>query len=339
MKPLFFDISKADLETFVKEKGHPAFRARQLFQWVYSHGVLDFAQMTNLSEGFKAEAAEWFDYSLPKVVKRLESKDTTIKLLIELRNGKRVEMVIIPAGERRTLCVSSEVGCNLACKFCFTGTQKLQYRLSSGEIIAQLILARAELDEEARPVSNIVFMGMGEPLDNDEAVFAAIDVFTDPIGFGLGKKRVTVSTSGIVPKMHKVADAGVGLAVSLNGSSDEIRSKIMPVNKRWPIDQLMDACQDYIAKTNNRVTFEYVLLKGVTDSLEDAERLSRLVRGISSKINIIPFNPFPGSQFLRPSEGEVQRFHRELTVRGVLNFRRKTMGDDVLAACGQLTES
>jgi 23S rRNA (adenine2503-C2)-methyltransferase len=335
-KPRFFDLTLEELTEALKAQGQTGFRAQQLYRWIYTLGVSDFQQMTNLSKDFRGKVGDIFDFTLPEVVKDLQSVDGTRKFLINVGAGKTVETVIIPSRGRLTLCISSEVGCNMACKFCYTGKQKLQRKLDTWEIVGQFVLASRRLPPDQR-LTNIVFMCMGEPLDNPDAVFKAIEILHSQWGYGLSKKRVTVSTSGIVPMMPKITQAGVRLAVSLNGVNDQVRSEIMPINKRWPLAELLEACRVHCAESGDKVTLEYVLLSGVTDSVDDARKLYELTKDVPCKINIIPFNEHPDSGFRRPSEQAVIRFQNELIRLGAHVLRRKTMGRDIYAACGQLT--
>ncbi len=353
----FYDFTLIKLREYVVANGFERFRADQLFRWVHGYGQTDFSQMTNMSKKVREELPKFFEFKLPKMVTHLVSADGTEKFLFDLTpedaapvdgNGdtgvampasaaarQTVEAVLIPSGERLTLCVSSEVGCNMACKFCFTGKQKMKRRLTAGEIVAQYMLARKEMKGERR-ISNIVFMGMGEPLDNPDAVFDSIEILHEPGGYNLSRKKITVSTSGIVPLIPRVTASGARLAVSLNAVNDRVRDEIMPINKRWPIAELLEACREYSRETGDLVTLEYVLLKGVTDSLEDARALYKLTKDVPCKINIIPFNEHPGSGFFRPSESQIVRFQNELIDLGSHVLRRKTMGRDIYAACGQL---
>lgn len=331
----FYGLSLEDLQARLKEYGKEKFRAQQLFQWVYQRGITDFEQMTNLSKTFREELPQLFDFELPKIVQDLISVDGTRKFLFDVGEGKTIEAVLIPSDERLTLCVSSEVGCNMACRFCFTGKQKMSRRLPASEIVGQFVQAHRALKGEKR-ITNVVFMGMGEPLDNPDAVFKMIEVIHSPWGFNFSRRRVTVSTSGLVDMIPLIAKNKVRLAVSLNATTNEIRDFVMPINKKWKMESLLDACRQYADETGDKVTFEYVLLKGVTDSLEDARRLKKVVRGIPCKINIIPFNEHPGSGFERPSEETIVAFHQELMDIGLHVLRRKTMGRDIFAACGQL---
>jgi 23S rRNA (adenine2503-C2)-methyltransferase len=332
----FYNYSLKQLEQVLMGLGKEKFRAQQLFAWVYRRGITDFQQMTNLSKAFREEVEKTFEFHLPKVVTNLLSTDGTRKMLIDVGSGKTVECVVIPGNEGRlTLCVSSEVGCNMACRFCFTGKQKLQRRLTTFEIVGQFIQASRSLPEGQR-LTNIVFMGMGEPLDNVEAVFPAIDIICEDQGLNFSRKKITVSTSGLVPLIPEIARAGVRLAVSLNASSDEMRDYVMPVNRRYPLAQLIQACREFVNETGDRVTFEYVLLKGINDTVEDARRVHEIVKSVPCKINLIPFNEHEGSEYKRPERDSVLIFQQELIKRQHSVFIRRTMGRDIYAACGQL---
>lgn len=335
-KKNFYGMTLDQLKDYLVGMGKERFRAQQLYRWVYGQRVTEFEQMTNISKAFRAELPSILDMSLPKVLTELKSTDGTRKYLFDMGEGLSVEAVLIPSKDRLTLCLSSEVGCNLGCKFCYTGKQKLKRRLTAAEIVGQFMQVHDHLDEGMR-ISNIVFMGMGEPLDNPEAVFNAIEILHAPWGMNLSRKRITVSTSGLVPQMPLITQAGVRLAVSLNGSNDEVRTQVMPINKRWPIKDLLDACREHVRISKDRVTFEYVLLKDVTDSLQHARELYKLTKDIPCKINIIPFNEHPGSGFYRPEEERTVAFQEELMRLGAHVLRRKTMGRDIYAACGQLT--
>ena len=243
-----------------------AFRAEQLFRWIYGQRIMDWDRMTNLSKSFRNEISLILDMRLPKVITHLKSRDGTQKLLFDVGDNQTIEAVLIPSEGRLTLCLSSEIGCNMACSFCFTGKQKLKRRLTAAEIVGQFVQAMDRLGPEER-ITNVVFMGMGEPLDNPDAVFRAIEILHSPWGLNLSKKKITVSTSGIVPMIPLVTEAGVRLAVSLNGANDEVRSRIMPINKRWPLEELLDACVEHCQESGDKVTLEYVLLKDVTDSI------------------------------------------------------------------------
>lgn len=332
----FYGMTQDDLKKFLKGLGKEQFRAQQIFKWVYEQRVTDFDQMLNLSKSFREELKGVLDFSLPKVVSHLVSVDGTQKFLFDMGKGNTVEAVVIPSDDRLTLCISSEVGCNMGCKFCFTGKQKLKRRLTADEIVGQFMQVNDRLKGDQR-LSNIVFMGMGEPLDNPDEVFKSIAILHDQWGMNFSRKRVTVSTSGLVPEMWRIAANKVRLAVSLNGSNDEIRTQVMPINKKYNIAQLLEACKQYTDETGDKVTFEYVLLKGVTDQLEHARELFKLTRHIPCKLNLIPFNEHPGSGFERPSDEQVEKFQNELIRLGATVFLRRTMGRDIFAACGQLT--
>lgn len=337
-KAWFFNFTLKELQDYLVGHGIEKFRAQQLFKWVYQRNITDFELMTDISKTLRQRLPELLSMEALPMVQRRQSSDGTEKYLFQVEGGKTVEAVLIPSADRLTLCVSSEVGCNMACRFCYTGTQKLQRRLTAGEITGQLFEVSKLLPEGER-ISNIVFMGMGEPLDNPDNVFRSIQVMHEANAFGISLKKITVSTSGLVHMIPKVAEAGVRLAVSLNGSNNQMRTEVMPINKKWPIEELMQACRDYYYVSKDKITFEYVLLKGVTDSIEAAHELYHLTKQVPSKINIIPFNEHPNSPYERPSERAVQAFQDELMHLGAHVLRRKTMGRDIYAACGQLTSA
>lgn len=336
VKKNFYSFTLENLEAFLKQYGKEKFRAQQIFKWVYEQRVTDFDQMLNLSKDLRAELKNLITFDLPPVLKHLVSVDGTQKFLFDVRDGNSIEAVVIPSDDRLTLCVSSEIGCNMACQFCFTGKQKLKRRLEVEEIVGQFMIVQDSLAKSGQKLSNIVFMGMGEPLDNPEAVFGAIDVIHSPWGVNLSRKKITVSTSGLIPEMYRVAEAKVRLAVSLNGYSDEIRSQVMPINKKYPLKDLLEECKRYYRATGEKITMEYVLLKGITDQLSHARELVKLLKGVPCKINLIPFNEHPGSGFERPSDETVQAFHTETMNLGAQVLLRRTMGRDIFAACGQL---
>ena len=328
------------------------FRARQLWHWIYSRGVTDFEQMTTLSKDFRARLAERFMVGRPEPTKDLQSIDGTRKWLLKFADGQEVETVHIPEEERGTLCVSSQVGCTLTCKFCHTGTQTLVRNLSAREIVGQLMTARDHLGEwpygskklgagnlvPDRQVTNIVMMGMGEPLYNYENVAAALKIIMDHEGLSLSKRKITLSTAGVVPMMRRCGEElGVNLAVSLHAVTDELRDVIVPLNKKYPIAELLDACRDYPGSSNaRRITFEYVMLKGVNDSPEEARELVRLLRGIPAKVNLIPFNPWPGAPYECPSNNAIKAFSDIVFDAGYSSPVRTPRGRDIFAACGQL---
>jgi 23S rRNA (adenine2503-C2)-methyltransferase len=336
-KVSFFDLPMDELALRLSGMGKEKFRAKQLFNWVYQQRIHDFDQMSNVSKAFRAELPMLFDFHEMKVVQELKSVDGTRKWLFDVGQGMTVETVLIPSKDRLTLCVSSEVGCNMACRFCYTGKQKMKRRLSAGEIVGQFLHASDSLKKDDLRVTNIVFMGMGEPLDNPDEVFKAIRILHEPDGIGFSRRKITVSTSGIVPLMPKITEAGVRMAVSLNAPNDETRTKVMPINKRWNIHQLLDACKAHSEASGDHVTLEYVLLKDVTDRLEHARELYQLTKDVQCKINIIPFNEHPGTDYLRPDAEQVVKFQNELIRLGAHVLLRRTMGRDIFAACGQLT--
>ena len=322
-------------------------RVGQVWQWVYHWGLRDFAQMTNLAKDYRALLAEHFEISLPEIVTRQVSTDGTRKYLLRIAGGHEVEAVYIPEENRGTLCVSSQVGCTLTCSFCHTGTQKLVRNLTAGEIVGQVMLARDDLDEwpvpgaprdETRLISNVVLMGMGEPLYNFDNVRDAMKVVMDNEGLSLSRRRITLSTSGVVPEIARTAEEiGCLLAVSFHATTDEVRDGLVPINRRWNIQTLLNALREYPRLSNSeRITFEYVMLDGVNDSDEDARRLVRLIRGIPAKINLIPFNEWPGAPYKRSSRARIQAFADIVHKAGYASPIRTPRGEDIMAACGQL---
>ncbi|WIV50899.1 23S rRNA (adenine(2503)-C(2))-methyltransferase RlmN [Marivivens sp. LCG002] len=322
-------------------------RVNQIWQWIYHWGVRDFASMTNLAKDYRALLAESFVIELPEMVTRQVSADGTRKYLVRIAGGHEVEIVYIPEEDRGTLCVSSQVGCTLTCSFCHTGTQKLVRNLTAGEIIGQVMLARDDLGEwpeqgapknEQRLLSNIVLMGMGEPLYNFENVRNAMKIAMDPEGISLSRRRITLSTSGVVPEIARTAEEiGCQLAVSFHATTDEIRDKLVPVNKKWNIATLMQALKEYPKASNSeRITFEYVMLKDVNDSDEDARRLVKLIKGVPAKINLIPFNEWPGAPYQRSDWERIEAFADIIYKAGYASPIRTPRGEDIMAACGQL---
>ena len=307
----FYDLTLKQLEDFLVIQGKQRFRAEQIFKWVYQKGVTDFKLMSNLAKDFCEEMSTLITFKLPKVTQQLDSVDGTRKFLMEVEGGKNIEAVLIPNGERLTLCVSSEVGCAMGCRFCFTSKMGLMRRLDASEIVGQYLNAAQSLND-GRRITNIVFMGMGEPLDNVDNVTRAIEIIHDQMGIGFARRKITVSTSGLAPLIKNVADAGVRLAISLNATTNEIRDQVMPINRKYPLEVLLQACRDYSVQTGEMITFEYVMLKGVNDSVDDAHRIAKLTKGIPSKINLIPFNEHPDSGFTRPASRDVFEFQKTL---------------------------
>jgi len=323
-------------------------RAGQIWQWIYEKGLRDFDGMTNLSKDFRAQLDASFVIEVPEVVERTVSADGTRKYLVRIAGGHEVETVYIPEADRGTLCISSQVGCTLTCSFCHTGTQKLVRNLTAGEIIGQVMLARDDLGEwpeptrsrnsESRLISNIVLMGMGEPLYNFDGVRDAMKIAMDGEGIAISRRRITLSTSGVVPEIARTADEiGCMLAISFHATTDEVRNKLVPINKKWNIAELLGALREYPKLSNSeRITFEYVMLKGVNDSDADARRLVQLIKGIPAKINLIPFNEWPGAPYERSDWERIEAFAEIVYKAGYASPIRTPRGEDIMAACGQL---
>ena len=339
-----FSLTKSELADAVVQLNEKGFRSRQIWRWIYCEGIYDFAKMTDISKTSREFFAQNFKIELPKVENQLTSNDGTVKFLLELSDGDKVETVYIPEAKRITICVSSQVGCALRCAFCHTGTQGFTRNLSVEEIVKQVVLLRdfakekaQEKNEECKPI-NLVFMGMGEPFYNYDNVAAAIKILMDSDGLAISRRRITISTSGVVPQIAKCAEElRVNLAVSLHASSNEVRNKIMPINKKYPIEQLIEACRGYqeLAKSR-RTTFEYLMLQGVNDSVEQAKELVRLIRGIPCIVNLLPFNEWPGASYKCSSEVVMKDFAQMIQRAGYQATIRKPRGRDILAACGQL---
>jgi len=319
-------------------------RVGQIWGWIYNKGVYDFEAMTNLAKPFRTMLAENFRVALPEVVTKQVSTDGTRKYLIRIEGGHEVETVYIPETDRGTLCISSQVGCTLTCSFCHTGTQKLVRNLTPAEIIGQVLLARDDLGEwekkpeDKRLLSNIVLMGMGEPLYNFDAVRDAMKIAMDPEGVALSRRRITLSTSGVVPEIIRMGDElGCMLAISFHATTDDVRDKLVPINKRWNIEALLQACRDYPRLSNSeRITFEYVMLRDINDTDEDARRLVQLIDGIPAKINLIPFNPWPSAPYERSTRKRIEAFGDIVNAAGYASPVRRPRGEDIMAACGQL---
>jgi len=336
-------LDRDQMAAALAEMGAERFRARQLWQWVYNRGATDFDSMTNLAKSFRASLTERFVIRRPQIARGLESADGTRKWLLRFADGNQAEAVHIPEDDRGTLCVSSQVGCTLTCRFCHTGTQRLVRNLSATEIVGQVMLARDELGEwpspqDGRMLSNIVMMGMGEPLYNFENVARALRIVMDNEGIALSRRRITLSTAGVVPMMRRCGEElGVNLAVSLHAVTDAVRDEIVPINRKYPIAELMQACRDYPGATNaRRITFEYVMLRDVNDSIADAKALVQLIRGIPAKVNLIPFNPWPGAPYDRSTDAAIARFAKIVMDAGYASPVRTPRGEDIMAACGQL---
>jgi 23S rRNA (adenine2503-C2)-methyltransferase len=356
------DFTLPGLTAWFASQGEKPFRARQVFQWIHQRGVADFDAMTDLAKSLRVKLKDIAQVKPPSVLSEHRSGDGTVKWLFDVGIGNGIETVYIPEDDRGTLCVSSQVGCALDCKFCSTGRQGFNRDLTPAEIIGQLWVANRRLEEmeregistrlmdvedlaagasasrSPRPVSNVVMMGMGEPLNNFQPVVDAMSIMLDDHAYGLSRRRVTLSTSGVVPNIRKLAEAlPVALAVSLHAPNDEIRSRIMPVNDAYPIEKLLQACREYLeVSPRDFITFEYVMLKGVNDAPDHAKELAKLLKSVPAKVNLIPFNPFPQSGFETTDMDRVKRFQQILLDAGYIATIRKTRGDDIDAACGQL---
>lgn len=340
-----FSLSRAELAQVLSGMGEKSFRLKQIWQWLYVQGVTSFDEMTNLSKDLRTKLDECFVISRPKIVTEQISSDKTHKWLLEFADGQRIETVFIPEEDRGAVCVSTQVGCAVGCKFCHTGSQKITRNLTTGEIVGQFMLVKDVYGEwpsstEGRLVSNIVVMGMGEPLHNVDNVIKALNIITDCDGLAVSKRRITLSTSGIVPNISRIAaETGVKLAISLHAPNNEKRSQIMPINNRYKIEEILTACQAYQKIVTSRyITFEYLMLDGFNDRTEDAVELIALMKKykIGAKFNLIPFNPWPGCSFQPSSNNRVHAFSRQLEQAGFAAPVRTARGQDILAACGQL---
>ena len=336
-------LTEAEIRSLLNKINLPNFRANQIWNWIYRSGTVNFNEMSNISKELRYLLSKNFIIWRPKISSTHKSQDGTIKWLLKLDDGNEVETVWIPDEERGTLCISSQVGCTLTCKFCHTGTQRLVRNLSSSEIVGQVMLAMDQLKDwpsasENRLLTSIVLMGMGEPLFNYENVKKALEIIMDHSGISLSRRRITLSTSGIVPEIKKCGDdLGVNLAISLHATNDNLRNELVPINKKYDIKQLLDAVRSYARISNSRrVTWEYVMLKGVNDTAQDAKNLVKLIKGIPSKINLIPFNEWPCSPYECSEEDSINNFAKIIMKAGYASPIRTPRGRDVMAACGQL---
>ena len=341
--PNLVGMGRAALAAEMAAIGAEPFRARQLWHWIYHRGATDFAAMTTLAKGFRERLACDYELCRPAVARALVSADGTRKWLLRFADGQEAETVHIPEVDRGTLCVSSQVGCTLNCTFCHTGTQRLVRNLDAAEIVGQIMVARDALGEwpspaEGRQLTNIVLMGMGEPLYNYDNVAAALKIMMDPEGLAVSRRKITLSTAGVVPMIARVGEElGVNLAVSLHAVNDELRDRLVPLNKKYPIAKLLDVCRTYPGSSNaRRITFEYVMLKGINDSPAEAKELVRLLEGIPAKVNLIPFNPWPGAPYECSSDAAIAAFSDIVFAAGYSAPVRTPRGRDILAACGQL---
>ena len=330
--------SLIELEKFFHDINEPSFRAKQLLKWVHQKGELDFDRMSNFNKDLRIKMKEIAVLIPPKLKKVLVSEDGTKKYLIQLDSGSSIEMVRIPEKKRITLCISSQAGCALQCTFCATGAQGFEKNLSADEIIGQLWLANF-YDKKDAPITNVVFMGMGEPLLNFEPVITSAEIMRNEFAYFLSKKRITISTSGLIPQINKLADrTDVSLAISLHAADDSLRDIIVPINKKYPINNLLEACKNYLSvqKDNRHITIEYILIDGINDSIDHARSLSKILTGLACKINLIPFNPFDGCDYNRSKDKNIEVFKKHLFNKGFITTLRVTRGDDIDGACGQL---
>ena len=331
------EFTPAELEMWAKQEGEPAYRARQLLRWLYSQNAEDFQVMTDLSKDFRSWLAENARISLVEREKVLTDVDGTRKLLLRLQDGERIESVLIDEGERLTLCLSSQVGCAYGCRFCLTGQAGFRRNLTAGEIVDQICAARREITAGER-LTNLVFMGMGEPLANLEQVIKALEIITSDRGLNFSTRKITLSTVGLIPEMLTLSSLfPIKLAVSLHAADNETRSRVMPINKRYPLEELLEACRNLELPRRNRITFEYLLLGGVNDSPEAARKLTKILRGLRAKINLISFNEYPGAKFKAPSPSSVEEFQKILQDKHFTATVRQSRGAGIMAACGQLS--
>ena len=336
-------LSREEIGDRFLSLGLQKFRSGQVWHWLYHKGATSFEEMTTLSKKVRAQLGQTFSIKRPMVSEKQTSSDGTIKWLLKFEDGAKAETVFIPEEDRGTLCISSQVGCTLNCSFCHTGTQRLVRNLSSSELVGQILIAFDELSawpsaQVGRPLTNIVLMGMGEPLYNLENVIKALKIIMDNEGISISKKRITLSTSGIVPEFNRCGlETDVNLAISLHAVTDDVRDILVPINKRYPIKELISACREYPGVSNSRrITFEYVMLKGINDSTSDARALIKLMEGIPAKINLIPFNPWPGSPYECSEKKQIEEFAKIVLKAGYPSPVRTPRGEDILAACGQL---
>ncbi len=332
-------LTQKDFGRFFSELGEKPYRTKQIMQWIYHQHELNFDNMLNLSKALRDKLAQVATLSLPEIVSEKQSSDGVVKWVIDLGLNNHIETVYIPEKTRGTLCISSQVGCSLACTFCSTGMQGFNRNLSTAEIIAQVIIAATYLRTKNRRITNVVFMGMGEPLLNEKSVYDACDLLLDDLAFGLSRRKVTISTSGIVPALYRMADTTpVSLAISLHAPDDALRDVLVPINQKYPIKELLKACRHYLesGEQQRHVLFEYVMLDGVNDSANQALALAKLLKGLEAKVNLIPFNPFPKTEYARSKAATISKFQDILHNKGIRTTTRRTRGDDVDGACGQL---
>lgn len=337
MKPNIKDLSFSELSKFLAERKQPAYRTKQICQWLFQKRAAAFADMTNLARGLRDELEENFSISRLAVLRRAQSRDGTVKFLFGLNDGASIESVLIPETKRLTLCVSTQAGCGFGCAFCATAVLGLKRNLTASEIADQIIEANRTLPQDKR-ITHVVLMGMGEPLANYANTLRAVEIMTDgDWGMGISPRRVTLSSVGLVPQIKKfMEETRVNLAISLHAADDRLRGELMPVNRKYPLKELLDCCRSLPIARRKRITFEYVLLRGVNDAEQDARQLAKILKGIPSKVNLIPFNPHPGSKYQRPTNEAIERFQNILHDQDVQTNVRRPRGDDIQAACGQL---
>jgi 23S rRNA (adenine2503-C2)-methyltransferase len=329
------EFSLGELKMELERLGESGYRAVQVFQWVYQKGVSDFARFSNLSKDLREKLRENFSVSSLDLFGHLRAQDGTEKFLFKLKDGNFIETVLIPSGPRETLCLSSQVGCKFACVFCASGLKGFKRNLGVEEILDQILYAKFTLGRE---LTNFVFMGMGEPLDNFENVAGSIRIMNTPEGLGIAARRITVSTSGFIPGLERFKELGlqVHLSLSLHAANDGLRSRLMPISRKYPLEKVLRACEDYIQATGRKMTIEYVLIAGVNDSVQDADGLTAIAKGLKAKVNLIPYSPCPGLDYKTPADGILASFQRKLGAGGVNVTLRRSKGQDILAACGQL---
>ncbi|MFD0959386.1 23S rRNA (adenine(2503)-C(2))-methyltransferase RlmN [Paenibacillus chungangensis] len=338
MKPFIYDYTYEQLKEWMKDNGEPAFRAEQLFQWIYVKRVKDFDQMTNLSKELRQKLEDSFQFVTLEEITKLESKDGTVKFLFGLHDAHAIETVIMRHSYGNSICVTTQVGCRIGCTFCASTLGGLKRNLTAGEIVAQVVTAQQMLDATEERVSSIVIMGSGEPFENYDATLAFLRIMIHEKGLHIGQRHITVSTSGIVPSMYKFADENtqINLALSIHAPNDKLRSKLMPVNRRFPFEDVMEACRYYLAKTGRRITFEYALIGGVNDRPEHAEELAEVLKDLLCHVNLIPVNHVPERNYVRTPRNDIFEFARILENKGINVTIRREQGHDIAAACGQL---
>ncbi|WP_322905300.1 23S rRNA (adenine(2503)-C(2))-methyltransferase RlmN [Paenibacillus campi] len=338
MKPFIYDFSLEDLQDWVKENNEPAFRAAQIFDWLYVKRVFSFEEMTNLSKGLRAKLNDQFSFVMLNEITKLQSKDGTVKFLFGLHDNHAIETVIMRHNYGNSICVTTQVGCRIGCTFCASTLGGLKRNLTAGEIVAQVVQAQKILDETNERVSSIVIMGSGEPFENYDATMKFLRIMIHEKGLNIGQRHITVSTSGIVPSIYKFTDENtqINLAISIHAPNDKLRSKLMPVNRRFPFDDVMESLRHYMAKTGRRITFEYALIGGVNDRPEHAEELANVLKDMMCHVNLIPVNYVPERDYVRTPRKDIFEFQRILADKGVNVTIRREQGHDIAAACGQL---